>query len=316
MSKIKYVKFRKYAGLRIKGEIPYNPSPSLEESHLERAFYLTSHVESGGKFGAVMNYDGTGMTAGLHQAIAVYPKTLYQGPLWKLMRRVELLPGDIPPRTRIWEMLSEEGMYLAQDGVVRELQRGWPMPGESLRRALSGPMGVVSEARDERYRAEAFIIAFHELFSSPSTFRLQVEYGKEHFVTAAHRVRLTIGGRRMFIQHAVYGDDDISLVTKNELGPELDLAMCMYWSNSVNAPSKAKRCLGRVLSNLGYRPVVSHIFARDLILALGNTTYGRWDDDLKNGRYQRTRRVAMRSGLWPAELFEGTGAIMPEDLPG
>jgi hypothetical protein len=232
--KISYISFKKFKGLRIKGTVPYEPSPSFAEFHLERAFYLTSQVESGGKFGAVMSYDGTGMTAGLHQAIAVLPKTKEQGSLWKVMRRVELLPGDIPGRDKIWELLDKEGMYLAQDCVVRDTRMGLPVVGEHLRRVLSGPDGVVPISGEVSERAEDFITAFHELFSSPATFRLQVEYGKEHFCKAAHRVKVTVGGTRPFIQDAVYGDDEISRVTVEDLGYETDLAMSMYWSNGSN----------------------------------------------------------------------------------
>jgi hypothetical protein len=238
------------------------------------------------------------------------------------MRRVELLSGDIPPRTKIWEMLKEEGMYLAQDCVVRDICNGIPVSGGMLTRVLSGPVGIVPNHGEKtisvrRERAEDIILAFHELFSSPVTFRLQVEYGKEHFVKSAHRTKVRVGGRNIFIHDVVYGENDISRVRVfKRMRSDIDLAMCMYWSNSVNAPGAAKRRLGGVLRGLGTVPVWSEQFARELILSLGNTTFGRWDDDIKHGRYQRTRRVAMRSGLWPEELFEGPRAIMPEDLPG
>jgi hypothetical protein len=71
-----------------------------------------------------------------------------------------------------------------------------------------------------------------------------------------------------------------------------------------------------VLTNLLPNSPPSVEFARELILGLGNTKFGRWDDDIRHGRYQRTRRVAKESGLWPEELFVGADAIMPADLPG
>ncbi|MCZ2108032.1 MAG: hypothetical protein LC118_00410 [Dehalococcoidia bacterium] len=57
-------------------------------------------------------------------------------------------------------------------------------------------------------------------------------------------------------------------------------------------------------------------FAKLLIQKLGNNPFGRWDDDIRTGRYQRTRHHAMASGLWPTKLFDGPEAIMPADLPG
>ena len=95
---MKRIKFGKYAGVKIKGKIPLEAPNSL--SHLSWVSWLTAMVESDGKFGSVMNYDGTGMTAGIHQAIAVYPKAPgdgnkknEQGPMWKLMNRIWAMIG-------------------------------------------------------------------------------------------------------------------------------------------------------------------------------------------------------------------------------
>jgi hypothetical protein len=49
-----------------------------------------------------------------------------------------------------------------------------------------------------------------------------------------------------------------------------------------------------------------------LIKKLAITKYGRWDDDIPNGRYQRTRNFAAK--IWPSELFVGNKAIMPKDF--
>ena len=104
MPKVSYRKRKNYSGPLIAGTEPY-PAPSAERAgfHIDRAYWLTTRVETGGKFGAVMAYDGTGMTAGPDQHIAVYPKELAnedlnaaddQGSLWKLLRRLEVCdPG-------------------------------------------------------------------------------------------------------------------------------------------------------------------------------------------------------------------------------
>ena len=103
MPKIRRLKYKNYAGLQIKATVPVKISPYGMQEHLGRAAYLTEQVESNGMYGSVMNYDNTGMTAGLHQAIAVYPKELEdkdfnaaddQGPLWKLLRRIDLVHSN------------------------------------------------------------------------------------------------------------------------------------------------------------------------------------------------------------------------------
>jgi hypothetical protein len=53
-----------------------------------------------------------------------------------------------------------------------------------------------------------------------------------------------------------------------------------------------------------------------LIRALGTSSYGRWSDDIPNGRYQRTRDAARKSDHWDLDLFDGSNALMPKDLPG
>jgi hypothetical protein len=88
--------------------------------------------------------------------------------------------------------------------------------------------------------------------------------------------------------------------------------MSVYWSNSVNAPGHALKLLCRVAD--AYPSSRDPLFAKALVTALGNTSFGRWDDDIPGGRYQRTRLAAMQ--VWPFELFEGPTAIMPKDLVG
>jgi hypothetical protein len=147
-----------------------------------------------------------------------------------------------------------------------------------------------------------------------------MEYGKEHTVKAAKRTKVESGrgGRKESIQRAVYGEKQLSRVTVGEISQELDLAMAMYWSNSVNAPGAARVRLERALRAIHPETPMTAPgrFARVLIRKLGNTGFARWDDDLKNGRYQRTRRYALKSDLWGRELFVGTNPIFPKNLPG
>ena len=160
---------------------------------------------------------------------------------------------------------------------------------------------------------------FHRVMIDPETYSVQVKVGQEHITKRASRTRLWMSNNSSYkkktIQEAVYGNKHISAVTIIEdIEPELELAMCMFWSNTVNAPGAALKRLCRVIHLKDSKGPVA--FAKALVRALGNTTFGRWDDDIKGGRYQRTRSAAMQSGLWNAELFRGKTAIMPKDLPG
>ena len=117
MTYVSWKKFKHYSGPRIVGKKNFilveNPT------HLEKALYLTSIVESGAKFGTIVMFDGTGVTAGLTQAIAVYPRELQhednnalddQGPLWKLLSRMEYECGASV--NNLWNKFKEVGWYL------------------------------------------------------------------------------------------------------------------------------------------------------------------------------------------------------------
>jgi hypothetical protein len=320
------IKFKDYAGFKIKGTEPI--SGTARNIHLKKASWLTAMVESGGKFGSVMNYDGTAMTAGIHQAIAVYPRELKhpdknlrddQGPLWKLLRLVQPVTGKYD----LWkefERVGGIGWYIAPDNTVRWKSHGNLVSGLNIREELTGSAdGCAPASGYSRKVAENWVKLFHEVFSDPATFDIQEEYGMEHFVKRASRAKcrfaLNKDWQKLTLEFLVYGGTALDLVTLTN-DPELDLAMCMYWAHSVNAPGFALKKINRTLGALFGPNGSRKKFARILIRKLGNTTFGHWSDDLKNGRYQRTRTYAMKSSFWPQEFFKGPKAIMPYNLPG
>lgn len=274
----------------------------------------------------MQSYDGCGMTAGLDQHIAVYPRELSkpddgnalddQGTLWKLLRRIEMIPmaGNLTLQSsvdRLWSELAAWNWYIAADGVLRDMDTGNPVPGRAIREVLTPRQGCPSTKADKGY-AEKWIRIFHAIFSHVDTFRAQIEYGKEHLVKRTKRRKLRVYNRTSTVEHGAYLDREItSLIVGKDFSMELDLALCMYQAHSVNAPAIANKAI-RDASKYPER------FARLLIQNLGNSKYGRWDDDIKNGRYQRTRSAARASGLWPKKLFDGPRALtlMPEDLQG
>lgn len=319
------ITFNKYSGLRIKGRIPLEMKAKdplvISKSHIEMAFYITAVIESGGVFGTVINYDGTGMTAGIHQAIAVYPKNLKaQGPLWKLLSRMYVLPETPLSLINIREELHDFGLDLTADGVVRN-ESGNPVSGTVLRKFFGTPQGKLGKGED-RARAEQVIQLFHGLFSDERTHGLQVASGTEHFLKIAERTKLRFSKaprtKCSNIQQQIYGpltDKHFSMLRTEDMSPELNLAMCLYWSYLVNAPGMALKKMCKTLDAIDRRTTGwGDKFSRLLVRNLGTSSYGRWDDDIDSGRYQRTRRVMMM-GLFDAALFR-KGAIMPKDFPG
>jgi len=301
----------------IKGTEPYEIPEDRREYHVDRAFWLTTKVETGAKFGMVQAYDGCGMTVGLDQHIAVYPKELDeedgnaaddQGSLWKLLRRMEYVRGNTGYQSRIgqlWKKLESQGWYLGHDGVLRYLwggpgsrETGGIVFGDTIREGMTPHWGNVGQIPVYRKTAQEWAICFHLVFSHPDGFQAQVEYGKEHLVKRT---------RRRKIEWA-YPGQEITALTVGELTWWDDLAMCMYQSHSVNAPAVANKCLKKA------KLISGGIDPEKLIRLLGTSSYSRWDDDLKHGRYQRTRSAARASGLWPKHLFDGKDAIMPKDL--
>jgi hypothetical protein len=305
----------------IRGTQEYGaPLGTRKNFHVDRAFWLTCKVETGARFGSVQSYDGCGMTCGLDQHIAVYPKELAdkdnnalddQGTLWKLLRRIEMVdsndPGFYGAVGHLWTCLDDENFYLAQDGVLRYADSGDPVDGKTIREALTPNKGCPT-TKEHKTIASLWAKAFHAVFNHPDSWKAQIEYGKEHLVKRTKRRKIYLGSSSVSPHVLAYSGEITTLQVGDEFSLEEDLALCMYQANSVNAPAIANRCLKRTrrFSNWHTR----------LIKALGNNKYGRWDDDIPGGRYQRTRSAARASGLWPRSLFDGPKAIMPKNLPG
>ena len=316
---MKRIKFGYYAGVRINGTVETEILESSE--HIERACWLTAQVESGGRYGTVISYDGTGMTAGIHQAIAVYPKMLKdalklndQGPLWKLLHRI-FLGATSDAVDALWLAIGEDaGWYIAPDASLRHLTTGALVSGNDIRNELTGdPSGCMPTGGHARKRAIQWARLFHDAFSATDTFGIQDAFGAEHFVKRAQRDKMRFADtphyRRKTIADIIYTHRHISSIEWADLGEDVDLAMSFFWSNSVNAPSIAMRKLCQVIPLYHRNP---REFAQQLIFALGTAKWGRWHDDIPNGRYQRTRKAAMQ--VWPRHLFVGADAIMPRDL--
>src|SRR5688572_11750639 len=104
MVTVRHVVRGAHAGCLIHGTVPVLPPEGDQVlSHLDRAYYLATALESP-RYGSVQSYDGAAMSAGPFHFVAVLPKTLTQGPLWALLRRLELAQAPIDP---LWQALRD-----------------------------------------------------------------------------------------------------------------------------------------------------------------------------------------------------------------
>lgn len=332
MTEVLWRQYKSYSGCLVKGDTPVT-LPEGDDSHVGRAYLLTTKVETGGRYGSVMSYDGTGMTAGPDQHIAVFPAELAsedwkaeddQGTLWKLVRRLETVAGSASYQkaySALSGAMKAQNWYLAQDGSVRYLADGSTkvrdhtilvkagdlVYGWEIRNTFTPPNGAVPKSGAEWVHASKWAALFHDLTNHPSGFKAQFGYGSEHLVKRTKRRMI----RGVSLEQVVYGRD-VTSVRKPDASwcAELDLAMCVYHANSVNAPAIAGTAIERATAS----GLTGRALGARLIYLLGNSTYGKWDDDLPGGRYQRTRDAAKAFGFWPAELFDGPDAVMPKDL--
>jgi hypothetical protein len=309
--RVRHGSYGKYSGPYIKGTEPAMDVPTMESAHWHRAFWQTIMVESGGNIGSIMMADGTGMTAGLHQSILVYPRNLkVQGPLVKMLW---LMDHVLPVPYYIGDLFEEQDWYLAPDKRIRYRTSGKEVPPRVLRDTLT-PLGGKVPRRGARWeQSKRWAEAFHDLFTARPGRKFQIQHGIDEMTKFArsHLDKKRLGNAS--IEDAIYRG--------NAMGPEPfanpvnDLAMAMWWNYKTNAPAPAKTRLGRAIKRFQLEtdsPTVDFSdadddrFGRFLINQLRSSTYGRW----ATNRYDRTRQHSMK--VWPRQLFTGPKAVMPK----
>jgi hypothetical protein len=349
-TRVLHRKFRTYSGPLIYGK---KQAPDFEvKSHCRRAVLLTEGVETGYRLGSIMAADGTAMTAGRGQHILVYPRELAhedfnplddQGGLGALLRRLEV---DAPSEALevLWAAFRAKGWYVAQDGKLRWLDGGrtkvksrWMehaagsvVHGALLRDTLTPLRGQVPKSGEKWEQAKRWAIWFHGVFSDPGSSETQLDFEEAHLIDRiCHRkYRFRDSHRPETVAQVVYGitqesGDRMEDLSVSNLSFELDLAMCVFHSHTVNAPAIAYRKLREALSATGFvgkrgRGTAGEIaLARDLLRRLAKTQYGRWNEELEHGRWNRTRARARESKMWPPEFFSsgrtrGSAPLMPE----
>jgi hypothetical protein len=316
MVNVRWVQFNDWSGCRIDGtaEVP-KPITSL---HIERAFYMTSQLEAP-HFGSVQSYDGAAMSGGPLHSIAVLPKSMEQGDLFKLLRHLEITSPNSSALQTLFRSYASRGWGVARDGKLRESRTGQEVTGRAIRDTFSPPNGVVPSTGPQFEQAKQWALLHYAVFSDPTTFAGQRDYAINNLINTRKSDELlfykNMNLNTLRVWTAATGEDahipDAEYA--NHLTLAEDLAMCMYHAHSVNGPSPAAEVLKAVLAK-AQRGID---FAKWLIWSLGTKGYGRWKDtpDGKN-RYDRTRDSAIASGLWPRDFFVGPTAIMPKDLGG
>lgn len=316
--------FGKYSGPYVSATTNCYRLPD-NSKHLDRAFWLTTCVESskgpnprdGGKFGTWNAYDGCGGTGGLHQGIAVYPAEISdpdhnmeddQGGLFEMIRQIDLAT-DIKSTDVLREAYRVRGWYLADDGKLRELSAHKAVSGKEIRNEFTPPDGRVPESGPQWEQAARWSKLHHAVFADPVGYKSQIGSGLNYLTRFCKAKRPKLGG--LSVNEAVYETSVIEAHGWFTTMSAHDLAMCMFLSHAVNAPGIALQKLDAALKAVNSKSQ-SEDFPRLLIKAL-DCHYGRWDDDIPGGRYQRTRTAAM--GVWPKELFTGDSAVMPKNLP-
>jgi hypothetical protein len=302
MAEVTWRQLRSWSGCKISGKGKYELKDGEKNNHMKRALWLTARIEGGGTFGAINSYDGAAMSAGLEHKIAIFPKSMKQGSLWPLLRKLELY-GQCQQLQNLWSAFKKVNWYVSQDGVLRHYNTGRPIAAQEIRDELSPPGGKVPQSGPNWEKAKKWAILFHELFAAPETRQIQIDAAIETLVRGNKRFEEDAYRKTLGVEHPT-----VLEVGKN-IDEKWDLAWCVYHSFSVNAPTMARKVL--VASN----PTMADWYPKKLIKELGTTKYGRWHDtkDGKN-RYDRTRYFARRSGFWSDELFEGTNCVMPQDL--
>lgn len=318
--KMERVRYKKLHGIRIKSAIQVEMNQfNVHHSHMQRAAYLATMMEAP-QWGSVQGYDNCGISGGPFHFIARFPRDGSQGPLFKLLRRIEQSIGDqfamngqAEPTLnnnlgRLWHMLAGVGWYVATDGKLRSTLDGSVIGGNAIRDEFAPLRGKVPMSGWCRTQAEMWAKAFYQLLSDPLTYSAQIDYCIEWLNAGQKRLELGVYSKLMGVPVNHTQKLNNLCPDFDEFSGALDLAMCFYHDNSVNAPGAAASCLKKAKPILNGKLTgdKAQRFAARLIKLLATKKYGAWGK-----RYIKTRRYAMASELWGPKLFKGRGAIMP-----
>ena len=304
-----WIKYKEYSGIRIRGTAPV-PVPE-SDLHIDRAAFLATSLESP-KMGAVQSYDRAAMSGGPFHFTAIQPKPMVQGSFFKLLRHLEVA-APCENLDTVWYALAAAGWYIARDGKLRARDTGKVISAHAIRDEFTPLGGKVPKTGKHRAQAVFWARVFHNLLADPTTFYAQQEFAIEYLLRGQKSTEVAYYNPFDLLSLRAIDLRNTKQAVASIMFP-IDLALCVYHAHSVNAPGPAVKCL-KSTHTLFKDIRFSKEAAQYLIWRLGRYKYGRWQDttDGRN-RYDHTRHAAMRSGLWPKQLFTGKTAIMPKDL--
>jgi len=295
--------FRDHAGCLVRGTVPIT-APSDPTNHMSCAAFLTSRLEAP-TFGLVQSYDGAGISGGLLHNIAVMPRSLEQGSLWTLVRRILDDGPATPSRTALVQALADMGWEISVDGKVRDA-RGQVVGGRVLRNWIAPPEGVVPKTGPNWEQAAKVALLFHNLLADPTSFRAQERYSIEWLCAGNKAAELDV-----YSKYTRYVVDSAVGIPVAQLPPAIHTAMCVYHSFSVNGPAPAAQALATAKRRMTEDP---SLFAKFLIRLLGTSDFGKWHDEHgtspPSNRYDSTRIAVGKYPQW----FPMGAELMPRDL--
>lgn len=281
-------KHKPYSGPVIEGcdgQMFLSKEVSAGAPFIHRALYLLAMVECEGKFGKIDMSRGTGVSAGLYQVPASYPKQGVQGPLFELLREFELVNMN-KPRTSLEVLLGrfykDFGWFVAKDGYLRYVKSGYPVEGVEIRIALTPLNGIVPGIGEYWDRTKEWALMFHDVFIDPEFVAVQLHGGMSF-----------VSGITEFTKRGVLALDPFSCEAA-------DLA----------------HCVAIVLSAMRSEPLDGYYFDSVKVtrkydsLEFAECYMGYF---CKDSKYQLIREYAMKMKCWDKSLFEGFRAIMPKD---
>ena len=300
-SRVKWKTFGGYSGPQIIGKEKVK-LPAVSDL-IDRAIYITSHLETGGVYGSITAYDAT-ISGGLFHHVSVYPRTFFldnrgrhngQGRLWELVKKIRQVKPEITQR--LDEEFADNGWYFDKDGYVINNAQG-AVSSLFLRNFLTPPDGKVPKSGEDWDDAKGWAIIFNDIFENPETFKIQRDFEADYLIKEAKKLPVL----------SPLLDD---VIQQSNIYDEMDPALVMFFAFYVNAPLFAKNAFFRTLKRFfsenwsfkSFNEINTGLFCRSLVRNL----LEEWKDKKTNplARYERFKKISKK--IYPSKRFEPHG---------
>lgn len=300
---VTYIARNGKAGFKSSGTGPL--PPPVGGRHIDKTLWLVSQLEMPSGFGSIQNcHDKAVMSAGMLHHIAVVPKQMVQGSLWKLLMRMRSSNSEAV--VALHDRLARKGWEIGRDGILRDMKTGAAVTGRAIMNEITQSDDAVVPPPGEPGHsvAKEWAQMFAAAFADSSTYAIQEAFAAEWLLNS-----YPIDENRAYMR--ALGDKNITSAIaahRRDMPDYVCLAMSVYHSFSANAPSVAKQ----VLLQIETKGLGPFDFCEALVKRLGTHKYKNWADRTDNtSRYDRTRLAAQRSGLWDPSIV---ARLMPENF--